>query len=100
MRKKLLTACLFSFALLLLYVVATGTAPDYFTEDFTSNVYCDTFSTTALWDTISGELKLPPFELTLAGSYDTPGSARGIVTDGDYAYVAGVAAGLQVIDIS
>ena len=29
-------------------------------EDFTSRQYCDTLNTTACWDTVAGELKLPP----------------------------------------
>jgi hypothetical protein len=101
MRKRFLFAGLMTLiSMLLVVIVVIGTAPDYFTEDFTSKQYCDTLNTTALWDTISGELKLPPFELTLAGSYNTTGSARGVTIEGDYAYVAGLTAGLQVIDIS
>ena len=36
----------------------------------------------------------------LAGSYDTPGEARGVAVAGDYAYVADWSSGLQVIDVS
>jgi hypothetical protein len=78
---------------------AKATVNDYI-ENFTTKQYCDTLNTTAWWDTIGGELKLYPFEVTLAGSYDTPGTAYGVVTSGDYAYVADRASGLQVIDIS
>jgi hypothetical protein len=69
-------------------------------EDFTTMQYCDTLNTTAWWDTVAGEVKLPPFELTLAGSWDTPGSARDVAISGDYAYVADGSSGLQVIDIT
>jgi hypothetical protein len=100
MRKKLLFAGLFTLLSLLLVAVFAGTGTDYFTEDFSSRQYCNTSNTTALWDTVSGELKLPPFELTLAGSYATTGSARGVTVEGDYAYVVSMTAGLQVVDIS
>ena len=69
-------------------------------EDFSTKQYCDTLNTTAWWDTIAGELKLHPFELTLAGDYNTPGAAYGVAVSGDYAYVADRSSGLQVIDIS
>ena len=36
----------------------------------------------------------------LAGSYNTPGSAKAVYVSGNYAYVAGWYSGLQVIDIS
>ncbi len=71
-----------------------------FMEDFLSTVYKDELGTTAYWDTLHGELKLFPFELTLAGGYDTPDVSYGVAISGDYAYVADAYAGLQVIDIS
>jgi hypothetical protein len=71
-----------------------------YVEDFSTTQYKDTSNTTAWWDTVAGEIKLHPFELTLAGSYDTPGYALGVAISGDYAYVADEASGLQVIDIT
>ena len=71
-----------------------------FVEDFDSKQYCDTLNTTALWDTVAGELKLPPFELTYAGSYNTPGAAYDVVVSGDYAYVTESVTDLLVLDIS
>ncbi|UCF06042.1 MAG: T9SS type A sorting domain-containing protein [bacterium] len=71
-----------------------------YTEDFSTTVYKDASNTTAWWDTLSGELKLPPFQLTYVGSYDTPGYALDVAVYGDYAYVADYTSGLQVIDIS
>lgn len=56
-------------------------------EDFTKKQYRDPVNTTALWDTVAGEVKLYPFELALAGSYNTPGNAYGVAIWGDYAYV-------------
>ncbi len=71
-----------------------------YTEGFTSKQYCDTLNTTAWWDTVAGELRLPFFDLTPAGSLDTPGTAYGVVVAGDYAFVADGASGLQVIDVT
>jgi hypothetical protein len=71
-----------------------------YVEDFTTLDYCDTLNTTAWWDTLAGEVKLPPFEHTLAGSCDTPGDAYDVAVSGNYAYVADQLSGLQVIDIS
>jgi hypothetical protein len=71
-----------------------------FVEDFDSKQYCDTLNTTALWDTVAGELKLPPFVLTYAGSYSTPGAAYDVAISGDYAYVTESVTDLLVLDIS
>ena len=71
-----------------------------YTEDFTTTLYKDDPATTAFWDVASGQLKLHPFELTLAGNCDTPGEANSVVVSGDYAYVADGSSGIQVIDIS
>ena len=89
--------------LLLLSLPARATVHQY-VEDFTTKTYCDTLNTTASWDTLAGELRLPPFEVSLIGSYNTPGSAHAVAIAGNYAYVAdGGAAGtggFQVLDIS
>jgi len=100
MRRKLLFAGMFALSSMLLVAVLAGTDTNQYTEDFTSTLYCDALNTTAWWDTVSGELKLPPFDLTLAGSCDTPSEPQHIALAGDYAYVADYLSGLQVIDIS
>ena len=82
--------CVHLLPLLLVAVLslpAAGTVRQY-VEDFTTKDYCDTLNTTADWDSLAGEIRLAPFQLTLAGSYDTPELARGIAIAGDYAYVA------------
>jgi hypothetical protein len=76
-----------------------GTASSY-VEDFTTTHYRDRLNTTAEWDTVAGALRLPPLQLTLAGSCGTPGVAYGVAVDGNYAYVADNTSGLQVIDIT
>ena len=90
---------------LVLTCLALGASPagaikTKYVEDFTTTDYRDAANTTALWDTNAGELRLPPFEITLAGSYDTPGSASHVAIDGDYAYVADGDYGLRVINIT
>jgi hypothetical protein len=100
MRKRLCITALFALSLPLVAAVFAGAGTHRYEENFTSKQYCDTLNTTAWWDTVSGELELPPFELTLAGTYDTPGSAFGIAIAGDHAFVADYGSGLQVIDIS
>ena len=86
-------------ALVLLPATACALVSMY-TEDFTSKQYCDTVNTTAWWDTVGGELKLHPYTMQLAGTYDTPGAAYGVAVEGNYAYVADDDDGIQVIDIS
>ena len=75
-------------------------AENSYVEDFTTKSYCNTDSTTAFWNTLAGELKLPPLGMTLVDSIDTSGSSRGVAIAGDYAFVADGSSGLLVIDIS
>lgn len=100
MSKRLCVTCL-SFCLT--YLVLSSTSADAlvhsYVEDFTTKQYCDTLNTTAWWDTVAGEMKLHPFELTLASNYDTHGFAFNVAVSGDYAYVAGYSSGLQVIEV-
>jgi len=69
-------------------------------ENFTSRLYRDPVNTTALWDTVGGELKLHPFQLEIIGAAATSGLALKVVISGNYAYVAANEAGLLVVDIS
>ena len=85
---------------LLVVFAGAALAQSSFTENFTTTAYKDTLNTTADWDTISGGLKLFPFESTLAGSFDTPGSAFDVVVAGDLAFIADQASGLQIVDIT
>jgi hypothetical protein len=71
-----------------------------YTESFTTKQYCDQINTTAQWDTVAGELKLPRFQITLTGGCGTPGYSYGVAISGDYAYVADYDYGLQVVDIT
>jgi hypothetical protein len=77
---------------------ATGSE---YSEDFLTKQNCDTLNTTADWDTLSGELKLWPFSISLFARYQTDmtGSAHEIVSAGDYAYIASMS-GLEIVDIS
>lgn len=69
-------------------------------EDFSTKEFCDQAHTEALWDTVAGELQLYPFEITLRGSINTPGTAYDVAIAGDYAYIADWTNGLVIIDIS
>jgi hypothetical protein len=100
MMRKLFFASVFAMSVMLLFFVIAEAVNNHYEENFTSRQYCDTLNTKALWDTISGELKLPPFELILAGSYDTPGGSADLALAGDMAFVADAAAGLVIVDIS
>ncbi len=101
MSKRLSLTCLLACLVYLVFALASAAAlPRSYVEDFSTVQYCDTVNTTAWWDTVAGEVKLLPFEITLAGAYDMPDEARGVAISGDYAYVADWLSGLQVIDIS
>ncbi len=89
--------CLVLLAVALL--PAEGTVHQYI-EDFTTTAYCDTSATDADWNTVAGEVRLFPFELTPAGSCDTPGACYDVHVTGDLAYVANYNSGLRVIDVS
>jgi len=71
-----------------------------FVEEFSSRALCDTSLTTAEWDTVAGELRLPAFAITELGSWNTTGTAYGVDASGDHVYVADWAGGLAVIDVS
>jgi len=89
MKKQLdVMGLLLPVLLVVLFSTAADATVHRYMEDFSTTQYKDTLNTTAWWDTVTGELKLWPFELTLAGSYDTPGSAYGVAICGDYAHVA------------
>ncbi len=98
--RKLGRATVFLFVLSAVLSSSSGAAVHSFSEDFSTKLYCDSLNTTAWWDTVAGEVKLYPFELTLEGSYNTPQWAVDVAIAGDYAYVADLDGGLLVIDIS
>jgi hypothetical protein len=97
-------SCMACFLLGVVYLVLSFASAQAlvhsYVEDFTTKQYCDQLNTTAWWNTVAGELKLHPFEITLVGNYNTPGYAYGVAISGDYAYVADGTSGLKVIDIS
>ena len=75
-----------------------GADGNQYFEDFNTDLYRDP-STTAWWDTTTGELKLHPFAMTLIGSDPTTVPARDVAISGNLAIVAADAAGLRFIDI-
>jgi hypothetical protein len=86
--------------LLVLLVASAAALADSFVEDFTTLDYCNTWLTTAWWDTASGEVKLLPFEIALVGSCLTAGTPEDVEISGDYAYVVAGSDGLHAVDIS
>jgi len=84
---------------MVLAIPGAALAQQTYSEDFTTTAYKDVILTSADWDTAAGELKLPTLP-SFAGSYDTPGFARGVAVAGDFAFVADHGSGLSVIDIS
>lgn len=94
---------LLPWCLLALFLVVAPTAAAQtitFVEDFTSKQFCDTTLTTAVWDTMAGEVRLPPFVPTSMGHFDTAGLAHSLALAGDHAFIADDANGLVVLDIS
>jgi hypothetical protein len=71
-----------------------------YAEDFNSTQYRDILNNTAMWDTIAGELGMAPFQISLAGTYDSPGTANDVVVIGDYAFIADGTGGLRIVNIS
>ncbi|UCF04574.1 MAG: hypothetical protein JSV33_11655 [bacterium] len=81
---SIVTVLLFVSTVLCVPVEASDT---HYSEDFTTTMYKDAVNTTACWDTVAGELKLPPFEVQLVGSVGTPANALFVAVHGDYAFV-------------
>ena len=48
----------------------------------------------------SSNAKVARIEIEKVGEYDTPGDARFVTVEGDYAYVADGESGIQILDIN
>ncbi len=70
------------------------------TEDFTSTAGRDSLWTSAEWDTIAGEVRLPALGLVQQGSYNTTGTALAGAVSGDVLFVADATGGLVALDIA
>jgi hypothetical protein len=77
-----------------------GTLEKTYSEDFDTREYCDIENTSASWDSLRGEIKLPPYEINVIGEYATPDASWGIVIEGDSAYIADGYSGVLLYDIS
>jgi hypothetical protein len=90
-----------AFTAMLLAIFVAGDAwGQVFIEDFTTTTYRDDAATTALWDIANGEIKHPPFHMSLLGEELLPTPPLDIVLSGSYAYVALEIDGIGVIDIT
>ncbi len=99
MNARLRSVLLPVLSLLLLAPAGASATAHRVVEDFASTRYRDALHTTAAWDTVARELRLPAHVMSCAGSYNTPGNARGIAVAGDRAYVCDYTAGLEILDI-
>jgi len=92
----IMTLILFSF-----YAAPRAeTSVKSYREDFKSARYLDSGRTSASWDTLRGEIKLPPYQINLVGGTFTVDASWGIYQEGDSVYVADGYSGIHLIDIS
>ncbi len=92
----IITLILFSFSA----AAPAETPAKSYREDFKSSQYLDSGQTSASWDTLRGEIKLPPYQIDLVGGTFTVDASWGIFQEGDSVYVADGYAGIHLIDIS
>jgi hypothetical protein len=71
-----------------------------FTEDFTTTAYRDSGPTSAVWDTLAGELRLVPFTPSTAGSIALASPAHTVAVHDGLAYIGTTGSGLQIYDIA
>ncbi len=83
---------------LLMTAVAAARAEDYL-ESFTTTTYEDPATSTVLWDTGAGEIRLPELDPAPVGSHATPEPALDVFVSGDLLYTATNAAGLLIFDV-
>ncbi len=69
-------------------------------ESFVSTAYRDSALTTAVWDTIAAEVRLPTLGLDAQGTYNTAGNAFASAVVDSYLLIADGADGLVSLDIS
>ncbi|MDP7031843.1 MAG: FlgD immunoglobulin-like domain containing protein [Gemmatimonadota bacterium] len=86
--------------LLLLCPQPPARAGGSFAEDFQTVLYRDSLETSAEWDVQKGELRLHSRVPFLAGSSPSSDNALAVALAGDFACVAGYAAGLLIADVS
>ncbi len=86
-------------AALLFTALPAAAATSTYTEDFLSTAGRDAAWTTAEWDTIAGEVRLPAQGLAQQGSYNTAGTAYAGAVSGAHLFVADGTDGLLAIDI-
>lgn len=100
MHRHRLLCCTLATVAFMMWAAVIPASTHRLVESFDTRALCDTFNTTAVWDTVAGELRMPPFVMTQIGAYNTAGNARGVTIEGRYAYVADYSAGVQIVDIA
>lgn len=103
MRSRALIASMVLLVAIAGFIGIRGVTVEQYVEDFTTTTYRDAGNTTALWDTISGELKLPPFDVnsvaTIAPAIITTSVISALEVEGRRLYVGNGDDGLSVFDI-
>ncbi len=94
------TAILFLITVLAATTLAATRTPYSYHEDFATRQFRDAMQTTADWDTVTMSLRQSTSQGTLVGTWNSPGTAVGIAVDGDVAFVADQAAGLQIVSVA
>jgi len=86
-------------AIILALVPAFAASENLFHEDFSTTAYMDELNTTAVWDTVAQELRLPRLP-ALAVTVPTASSTIRLAISGNIAYLANYNYGLEVMDFS
>jgi len=71
-----------------------------FTEDFSSDTYLDLENSTARWEPLRGDLRLPAYQIEKIGEAEIDGKAWSTVIQDFRLYVASGYSGVQVYDLS
>ncbi len=70
-----------------------------FTEDFTTTAFQDPGPTSAVWDTVTAEVRQVPFVPSTAGTIALPGAAQVVRVRDGLAYIGTAGSGLQIFDV-
>lgn len=85
--------------IVLLLIAGPSAATNKFEETFDTTAFRDPV-TTADWNTAGGSLRLFPFEVQLLDGFGPVGSFEDVQVVGDVAYVAALAGGVIILDVS
>ncbi len=78
---------------------AAGASNNRHVEDFTTTTWRDSLATTAAWDTLAGQLHMPPYRPHWITQLHPGGTPREVMIEGRTAFVAAGGAGLVLVDV-